>query len=362
MRIAVKTAISPFSGYGMDGIELTQALLRAGHDVVLIPQHVSTPLPPEVTDLLRKPQAAPFDMIIDHQDPSLLGLSPGLVKAAPIRVAASMMEYTSMHPFPEASRRTLRRRMATYSHLAAYDEVTAQAFLPATIEDIATCHTKTPPPKVFCLQGGFDASGWEFRERDWSGPIRFLMYGDLANRRKDPWISLQAFQAVRARRPDLADRSRLILKGSSFGLHPMIEKLCPGIKLVNRTFTPEEMKELVYGCHVLLSPSRGEGKARSCLESLASGIPAVATNWGGMSVWMDEQYAYPLRYVLRPESIKRPRCLNARADVEHLTEVMIDILENPEVAAEKGRQGAKLIPGRTSWDTYVERLCAATAS
>ena len=53
-------------------IGLAQALTRYGADVYLQPTHVDAPLPKDVANLLTKELDAPFDLYINHIDPSQL--------------------------------------------------------------------------------------------------------------------------------------------------------------------------------------------------------------------------------------------------------------------------------------------------
>ena len=61
------------------------------------------------------------------------------------------------------------------------------------------------------LQGGFEASEWKYMERDWSGDrFWFGMHGAL-NRRKEPFLLLQAFLELGDEHPEFKEHARLLL-------------------------------------------------------------------------------------------------------------------------------------------------------
>ena len=72
---------------------MAEALVRKGIDVYLQPTGVQPPLPASVAHLLTKNLEAPFDLVINHVDPMVLGASDEQVMASDVRVAWSMWEF-----------------------------------------------------------------------------------------------------------------------------------------------------------------------------------------------------------------------------------------------------------------------------
>src|SRR5262245_53033106 len=95
VKVLVKGAVSPYTGYGQDTIGIVGALTRLGLDVYLQPSHVDPPLPPAIAALLTKRLEAPFDLLIHHTDPGQLGVSPEAQRASSLAVGWTMWEYTS---------------------------------------------------------------------------------------------------------------------------------------------------------------------------------------------------------------------------------------------------------------------------
>jgi glycosyltransferase involved in cell wall biosynthesis len=200
MRALVKTALSPYTGYGNDGIGIVQALLAAGVDTYVDPSHISAPLPPVVANLLTKRLAAPFDLLIHHADPGQLGITPEARRAARTTVAWTMWEYTSLNNL--RGRSTLRRRLRDYDLVLGYDTVSAGALAPYA-----------SPGQLGVLQGGFWPQQWPAVSRDWdSDRLGFLMVGQLHSR-KDPMVSIQAFVELKNELPDEFAGAELHLKG-----------------------------------------------------------------------------------------------------------------------------------------------------
>jgi glycogen synthase len=120
---------------------------------------------------------------------------------------------------------------------------------------------------------------------------------------------------------------------------------------------PEDvLREFYAAQHVLLAPSRGEGKNMPALEFQSTGGAVIATNWGGHQQWLSPAYAYPLNYDLVPLSPRTPNCLNARASKDHLKALMLHTFRNRDEVARKARVASEAIPAMCSWDAVLRRL------
>ncbi len=344
LRVLVKTALSPYSGYGGDGIGIALALLQAGADVYLDPSHVSAPLPPTIAALLTKRLVAPFDLLIHHADPMQLGITPEARRSANVAVAWTMWEFSSVDNM--RGRSTLRRRLRDYDAVFGYDTVSTGALTPYC----------SPSTDLQVLQGGYWPEQWPLQQRDWLGDrFGFCMVGQLGPR-KDPFVAVQAFQALKERHPEEFDGAELHLKTNSMGLHPSMEKWIPKLR-VHYNVWPNDVMRAFYGSqHCLLAPSRGEGKNLPALEMLSTGGVVIATAWGGHEQWLSPAYAHPLRYTLHPVSVATPECRNARADQGHLEELMLRVYRNRTESADMGRRGAQLIPQMCSWPAVIVRF------
>lgn len=360
MKVLVKTALSEYSGYGQDGIGLIRALIDRGIDTYLLPQHVDPPLPPEVARILEKRLVAPFDLLIQHQDPGLLGLSPEEVASSEVTVAATMWEYTTLSNLN--SKDTVVDRMRPFDLFLPYDEVTAECYRPYLefgdmTENVSENLNKASGrmPQMRILQGGYDPSLWNYIERDWNSErFGFCMVGALHSR-KDPWVAIEAFSQLRNERPEFAP-AELHLKTTANTLHPGLEKQFPNVRVHMGSWPIDVLHAFYERQHVILAPSRGEGKNLPPLEFMTTGGTAIATNWGGHTQWLDDSIAYKLDYELRPINQKYPECKNARASVKHLKELMWHAFTHRDEVKAKGEKASKVIPATKSWNAYVDNL------
>ncbi len=342
MRVLVKAPFNQHSGYGSDGIGMTEALMRAGIDIYLEPTHISPPLSDKVAQLLTKPLVAPFDLLVHHVDPGQLGLTPVARRAAKRTVAWTMWEWSTLDNL--RGRSTLRKRLADYDLVVGYDTVSSAALAPYVSTNAAT------------VQGGFWPEQWPYVERDWQSPrFGFCMAGAL-HQRKDPFVAIQAFQELKQELPEEFEPAELHLKTNQPGLHMAMEQWIPKLRVHYDVWPHPVMLDFYASQHCLLAPSRGEGKNLPALEFLSTGGTVIATNWGGHQQWLSSEYAYPLDHGLAADAPTKPECLSARASKDHLKALMLHVFRNRQEAARKGGIGSQVIPRMCSWDAVIGRL------
>lgn len=345
VKTLLQIPLSPYSGYGGDGISLSMALLRAGVDLALIPTAVQAPIPQPVADVLTKEVRAPFDLGIVHVDPMSIDVKEETAKECAVMIGWSMWEWTSMHLMPNRS--TLRKRLKHFDAFVAYDAVTAEAV------------REYYDGPIVIQQGGFDPDLWPYVDRDWHGEqFYFCQIGQLTSR-KDPFVSLHAFGLAQQEDPEFQEHARLMLKTNVPGLHSKMEEVYPGVRVFYDSWPQDVVREFYAKSHVLLAPSRGEGKNLPALEFQATGGAVIATNWGGHRGWLHPDYAYPLDYTLVSDDLRKPEVKNARASVEHMKDLMLHTFHNRTEVKEKGILAAKTVRAANSWDAVVRGLIDA---
>lgn len=340
MKLLIKAPINPHSGYGNDGIGMVVALQQLGFDVYLDPMFVQAPLPPEVAMLLTKRLVPPFDLLINHTDPAQLCISAGARRTAKFTVAWTMWEMSTLGNC--AGRSRIRERARSYDLVVGYDQVTTEAMRPYVTTSAAT------------VQGGYWPEQWPRARRDFYSPtFNFCMVGALGPR-KDPFIAIDAFRELREEHPELD--IRLNLKTVTPGLHAKLAEAIPGLTVYYETWTTEELYSFYRDNHVLLAPSRGEGKNMPALEMLSTGGTVIATNWGGHTGWLSSTVGFPLNYTLGPVSPQTPNCLWAKADKQHLKDLMYQAATNRTLTKSRGDTAADLIPQMCAWSRVIDRL------
>lgn len=345
LKVLVKGPFSLYSGYGNDGIGLTRALMRSGADVYLQPTHVDAPLPEDVLSLLGKRLEAPFDLMIHHVDPMQFGIRPEERRASKITIGWTMWEYSSFANLK--GRSYLAKAIKNYDLILGYDQVTVDCFKPYT--------GKTNSPKLSVLQGGFLPENWPKVERDWfSNRFGFAMCGVLSER-KDPFVTIMAFKELKEEYPEEFEPAELHLKTTAPGLHSAMEQWVPKLRVHYDSWPEDVLKQFYSMQHVLCAPSRGEGKNMPALEFQSMGGAVIATNWGGHTGWLSSEYAYPLDYKLMPLD-DNPKVMNARADKDHMKQLMLHTFRNRAEVKRKADLAAQIIPEMMSWDSVVKKL------
>ena len=180
-------------------------------------------------------------------------------------------------------------------------------------------------------------------------PIFLFAFDYLSTvERKNPLGLVDAFEAAFApgegpllviksinaeRRPDQAERLRLRVAGS------------PDVLLLEDYLDAEDRDALVALCDCYVSLHRSEGLGLTMAEAMALGKPVIATGYSGNLQFMTEANSFLVPWT--PTSIPT-RCEPypqggtwAEPDLEVAARLMRTVLEDSELAAARGRQGAE---------------------
>ena len=147
---------------------------------------------------------------------------------------------------------------------------------------------------------------------------------------------------------------RLILKNNNPGFGYMMPK-DPRIKVIDRTFSPEEMTRFYQILDCLVFPTRGEGSGLPAREAMATGLPVILTNWLGLAEVAKPELSYPIEPVaidfpdIRPE---QPGFM-ARIDIREIMYWMRYVYEHQEEARQKGKKASQWMHKDWTWDACV---------
>jgi hypothetical protein len=348
LKVLVSAPVNSVTGYGNDGIELIQALLRWGADVYAAPGSVFPPIPRDVAAVLTKRIPESVDLLLAHKCPQELARSEscGIYAAATVALAWTMWEWNSLsnvdtvnsanceHAFRVTD--YLRESISRFDAVLAYDEVSQQALTPYH-------------DNIHILQGG--VTPLQPVKRDWlASPFRFLMCGVLSER-KGPFKAVNAFKILRDA-GELTDAT-LTLKSTYPSMHPAMEQWCPGLKIVNALWPTSRLHELFGVSHVMLAPSRGEGKNRPGIEFATSGGAFVGPRFGGHAQWMSSDYTWPVNFTLRDFGAGAH---GADVSVSHLAEIMLALYTDRHETKRRADTAARCLPAQVSWDSVLECL------
>lgn len=402
--------------YGNDGFGLIRALRDWGCDVYPQPTWLDVPIPQDLLPLFGKTLRAPFDLLINHWDPDHLEITREARAASRVSVGWSMWEFagpppgvkkpcsqhapcklcskpkddyqhdqilrghhfqpafrhenavgnpdctdcvridSGLYPMANNIRKSaggkpgLRERLQWFDMVLGYDEVSLSALAPFIPEHV---HSGV-------LQGGYESRLWKPVERDWHGDrFQFIMHGAL-NHRKAPWVAVEAWHQLKVDKGEAFAGARLALHTSLPGvifpeLNTAFEKV--GAKVFCSSLDMQGVKDFYAAGHVLLAPSRGEGKNLPALEFMTTGGAVAATNFGGHTQWLSDDWAYPLDYEL---GRTYPDCPwgahDAKVSIDHLADKIWHIYTHREEARQKAIRAQEMIPKMCDWSVVVENL------
>ena len=144
-----------------------------------------------------------------------------------------------------------------------------------------------------------------------------------------------------------------------------LRKRTAPVQLIARHLSARSLRNLYARGHAFVLPTRGEGVGLPFLEAMASGLPVIATGWGGHMDFLNSRNSFLVKYRLRPpvfgmnrkSSIARPfrhlfaekGQLWAEPDIGSLRRQMRMAYENPLLCRRKGKQ-ARRDALKLSWD------------
>ena len=198
-----------------------------------------------------------------------------------------------------------------------------------------------------------------------NGVLKILFMMDLGSyaSRKNPKGALEAFQL--AFPPNVKDVELIIkIKGDrDFGLRGELTHYCSKdsrIKVVDGDLSREQLTLLMNNCNVLLSRHRSEGFGFGPAEGMASGKIVVATEYGGVTDFLNESPGYPIPYKMTPvEENQYPYGENqmwADPSVPDAAIALQEIYKNFDQAISRANTGRQLINDKFSFKSVGNKL------
>ncbi len=360
MKLLLRASFNRYTGYGNDGIDIARWLDKLGVDVIPWPAVTVLPgIPEDFAMLMTK--TAPrtggrnvYDATVTFLPPFDIRIAPDTASARPVGLPLKIapLHYGwSMWELDKLAHRDMRghgmgqRPWKRLTRMYAATEVSKEAF-----------EFYDPATEYKVLPMGIDPSTFKVVPRKVDGPTKFFMVGEL-HQRKDPWLSIEAFRALKNEHGDDFD-AELHLKTNVQGTIPeQIEGWVPGIYVHRGHWPYHELLAWYEDMTCYLGPSRGEGALKPPMEFMAMGGTAIATFWSGPTVWLNDEVGYPLRFRLRLQDandVDSPR--EARASSAHLKELMWHVHTHREEVRDKGMLAATHIRTNHSWEKVVGEL------
>ena len=139
----------------------------------------------------------------------------------------------------------------------------------------------------------------------------------------------------------------------------------PNVLLIEDDLTSEALKALMMACDALVAPSRGEGFGLPLAEAMLSGLPVVATAYGGHMDFCDADNTYLVDYTFARAQTHfgLPNSLWAEPSEESLIAQLRAVLNaTPEERAHRAGLGRARLMSDFTWANVAERVTRSAAN
>jgi glycosyltransferase involved in cell wall biosynthesis len=345
VKVLLRGPLSPYSGYGRDGIGIALALLERGHQVSLSPTHTDPPLPREIAGLLTQPIEPPYDLALHHQEPERAELTLENATAARHNVLWTMWDWSRL---PEQEWvPTWEDRTRYYDHIVGYTPTTLKAFAPVT-SDAAD--------RLKVVLGGYTSAEWTEPYRaptDLAGPVErpftFGMNGRLTVR-KGVYTAYTAFYDLCERFPEW--NLQLVLH-STEALFPPTFEVHPRVKVVHGRWLTAQSRDFYAHLDCYLAPSLAESKNLPPIEALTMGVPAILSDIPGHRAWATSDM---VTFLPTDKASVVPGFTGDLVKGEDLITAMENAYLNREAARRQADVARRVLPAMLDWTKCLERL------
>jgi glycosyltransferase involved in cell wall biosynthesis len=177
---------------------------------------------------------------------------------------------------------------------------------------------------------------------------------------------LRAFARVAQKHPDV----KLILKGADdlYNSHGMLQgcltdmpvhdqhAIANRVLYYGKTFPMAGMAKLYRVADAYVSPYSAEGFNLPVLEAAASGLPVICTSGGPTDEFVEDSFARKIRSKLLPVRVENLDGHFLEPDVDHLTDLMFDVIENTAWRRAAAVAGPAHAASNYTWDTVAQLL------
>jgi glycosyltransferase involved in cell wall biosynthesis len=135
--------------------------------------------------------------------------------------------------------------------------------------------------------------------------------------------------------------------------------------VVARDLGVDEMPGLYRAANAFVLPSRGEGYGRPYLEAMVSGLPVIATRWGGSLDFLNDDNSYLVDCNVVDVSAAGVRDTPdysghrwAEPDVDSLRRAMRAVFEDRDEAARRAARGRRTALENHTWEPVADAILA----
>jgi glycosyltransferase involved in cell wall biosynthesis len=136
----------------------------------------------------------------------------------------------------------------------------------------------------------------------------------------------------------------------------------PRVVLIEEDLSDSELKSLMQACDALVSPSRGEGFGLPIAEAMLSGLPVIATGYGGHMDFCDHENAWlvDFNFARARTHFALSDSIWAEPDCEDLARQLRAVYDaTPEERRRRALAGRDRLLGHYSWEQVARRVMDA---
>jgi len=110
--------------------------------------------------------------------------------------------------------------------------------------------------------------------------------------------------------------------------------------VIEEEIPTQSLPRLYKSVDAFVLPSRGEGWGRPHVEAMSMGLPIIVTNWSGPTAFITPDNSYPISILGLQHVITGPFTSHkwANPSLDHLRQIMRDVVQNKDVAKQKGKK------------------------
>lgn len=215
----------------------------------------------------------------------------------------------------------------------------------------------TVPTRV--VPHGIDSNEWRIKKREKTDPFIFLHQGEPADR-KGSQMAFDAFKKVFSGKSDVF----LIFKSSASWIEARwldetgsiigaVDKF-PNVQTIKGILDLDQMNDLYEMAHCMIYPSNGEGFGLIPFQGVATGMPTLAPNWGGIKEF--GEYLTNIPHTVGPSNHGYHLGDWCWPDFDSLCQIMEDVYLNYDNYSATAYENGLALREKFAWEKIFEPI------